>query len=246
MQKKRLRIFAGPNGSGKSTFIEKFPSIDAKIKLGVYINADEIEKSLKEYRELDIVSFPFSLTTEIIQNHFQLSKYSPIKTKIPDLWKFFYVENQKLKISDSLTLNSYIAGDIAECLRQSMVRTDFSFAFETVMSDKRKLKFLELAKNLGYTIYLYFFCTIDPEINKNRVKIRVRENGHDVPPEKIEERYYRSLENLRDAVKLSDRAYLFDSTKLETILVAQVTNGSDVEVYNPDDVPNWFVKYLAE
>lgn len=40
----RLRVFAGPNGSGKSTIKEMLQ----QEWLGVYINADEIEKSIRE------------------------------------------------------------------------------------------------------------------------------------------------------------------------------------------------------
>ena len=40
----RVRIFAGPNGSGKST-LKSF--ISSKL-LGIYINSDEIEKTIKE------------------------------------------------------------------------------------------------------------------------------------------------------------------------------------------------------
>lgn len=244
MATKRLRIFAGPNGSGKSTFIQKFPSIDPKIRLGAYVNADEIEKSLEKTKELSLTPFSISFTTKEIQDYFRNSEFSPIKTKSPDLWKSFQVENHNLIIDPNLPMNSYIAADLAECIRQTLLKENISFAFETVMSDRRKLDLLRLAKNSGYKIYLYFFCTADPEINKNRVAIRVEEKGHNVAPEKIEERYYRSLENLKEAVKLSDRAYLFDSTKLDSIMVAQIMNGIEVEVFVPDDVPDWFLKYL--
>lgn len=40
----RLRLFAGPNGSGKSTIKELLPSE----WLGVYVNADDIEKKLRQ------------------------------------------------------------------------------------------------------------------------------------------------------------------------------------------------------
>ena len=39
----RVRMFAGPNGSGKSCFNH---IVDAKW-LGVYVNADDIEKELR-------------------------------------------------------------------------------------------------------------------------------------------------------------------------------------------------------
>jgi len=49
MYEKRLRMFAGPNGSGKSTV---FKEIRKKhdVDIGVYINADDIEKKIKECR----------------------------------------------------------------------------------------------------------------------------------------------------------------------------------------------------
>jgi predicted ABC-type ATPase len=52
---KRLRIFAGPNGSGKSTLVELISNL--KIKLGVYVNADEINKELIKFHSLDFGKF---------------------------------------------------------------------------------------------------------------------------------------------------------------------------------------------
>jgi len=49
---KRLRIFAGPNGSGKTTL----KNVLEKEYLGVYVNADDIEKELKE-KELKFDNF---------------------------------------------------------------------------------------------------------------------------------------------------------------------------------------------
>ncbi|MDQ3108696.1 MAG: hypothetical protein M3R17_02285 [Bacteroidota bacterium] len=50
---------------------------------------------------------------------------------------------------------------------------------------------MKQAKAEGYKVYLYFVSTENPEINKERVQLRVRNNGHDVPPDKIVSRYYR-------------------------------------------------------
>lgn len=49
----RIRIFAGPNGSGKSCFNTM---IEPRM-LGVYINADEIEKKIKAGNQLDFPTF---------------------------------------------------------------------------------------------------------------------------------------------------------------------------------------------
>ncbi|MEO6151511.1 MAG: hypothetical protein ABIP28_15175 [Mucilaginibacter sp.] len=47
----RLRVFAGPNGSGKSTVIKKIRETqvyDNKLDIGIYINADDIAKKIKQ------------------------------------------------------------------------------------------------------------------------------------------------------------------------------------------------------
>ncbi|TGK78188.1 hypothetical protein EHQ31_06580 [Leptospira montravelensis] len=76
----------------------------------------------------------------------------------------------------------------------------------------------------------------------------MKEKGHNVPPEKIEERYYRSLENLKEAIRLSNRAFLFDtsSATFDKLLFAEVTNGEEVEVFTRDAVPTWFIKYVVD
>lgn len=52
----RLRVFAGPNGSGKSTIKDVLPPQ----WLGLYVNADEIEKVLRASGRLDLAEFGIS------------------------------------------------------------------------------------------------------------------------------------------------------------------------------------------
>ncbi len=56
----RMRIFAGPNGSGKSTIKDTLPAA----WLGVYINADDIEKSLREQDVLALDTFEVTASSE--------------------------------------------------------------------------------------------------------------------------------------------------------------------------------------
>lgn len=48
---KRLRGFAGPNGSGKSTITKV---VIEHVRLGVYVNADELKVILQRDRMLDL------------------------------------------------------------------------------------------------------------------------------------------------------------------------------------------------
>lgn len=52
----RLRMFAGPNGSGKSTLKDTLPPQ----WLGVYVNADEIEKTIRAQARLNLGDFDVS------------------------------------------------------------------------------------------------------------------------------------------------------------------------------------------
>ncbi len=104
---------------------------------------------------------------------------------------------------------------------------------------------LSYTKKKGYRIYLYFICTDDVLINKNRVANRVVLGGHGVPANKIEERYKRSLKNLKEAIKFSDRAYLFDNSGRHHVLISEITNGKDV-VYYSEKIPNWIIKYFSK
>lgn len=57
----RLRVFAGPNGSGKSTIKDQIsPSL-----IATYVNADEIEKEVKQSGFLDLD--PFNIQTTLAE-----------------------------------------------------------------------------------------------------------------------------------------------------------------------------------
>jgi predicted ABC-type ATPase len=97
---KRLRIFAGPNGSGKTTFIQNFyfPS-DPSIKLGAYVNADDIEQALTQSHKLPLNDFGLSFDTQQLQNYLKQSTFAPVKLNNKKLWQDFIVDNNQLVVS---------------------------------------------------------------------------------------------------------------------------------------------------
>jgi predicted ABC-type ATPase len=59
------------------------------------------------------------------------------------------------------------------------------------------------------------FIRIDsPETSKQRVAMRVLQGGHDVPDEKLRDRFKRTLVNLERAIKALPVVILFDNTNL--------------------------------
>lgn len=99
------------------------------------------------------------------------------------VWEKISVKDNVLNISTAA--DSYLAADIAEFLRQEVLKNNLSFTYETVMSHKSKIDFFRKAIDNGYRVYLYFIATEDPEINLNLVNVRIAQNGHPVPQEVI-------------------------------------------------------------
>lgn len=242
---KRLRIFAGPNGSGKSLLSKalKNPS-DKRIKIGVFVNADEIEKSLSESHFLDLKRYKIKADTRELQTFIVQEGMSPDKLKFQNIHHNFRIRSNKIYFSG--LLNSYIAADLAAFIRQKLIDAGISFAFETVFSHPSKLEIIRRAKEKGYRIYLYFITTEDPQINIDRVKLRVMKGGHNVPENLIEERYYKAMKLLIRAIKLSYRSYLFDNSGKHYELVAYVEPGNYVRITDYDKkMPNWFIHYVV-
>ena len=238
-----MRVFAGPNGSGKTTVFRGLLE-SSKISLGIYVNADDIEKEFYVSNSLSLEQYQLSISLEQVQDFFRQSSFSPVKRNELDLWQKIQIAENKIILST--TIDSYIAADIAEFIRQRLLAEGISFTYETVMSHPDKIKFLKAAKNSGYRVYLYFVSTEDPEININRVNIRVAQKGHDVLNNIIKERYYKSLKNLKSAVKESSRAFIFDNSQNHINLIAEITDGIDVAINQTLNVPAWVSEYLLD
>ena len=228
----RLRMFAGPNGSGKSTIKDAIP----EYLLGVYLNADDIEKQIKLTAQFDLS--PYGVNVDDVLAFFRQSKFLA-KNQLLDQIDLIQVTGQTLCFNQ-LDINSYIASVLVDFLRHHLLTKRISFTFETVMSHQSKVEFLQEAQQQGFRTYLYFVATVDPEINISRVAYRVQTGGHPVPSQKVVERYYRSLDLLIDAITYSDRAYVFDnSADDDSVLLAEITDGETLEL-KVDAVPLWF------
>lgn len=129
-----------------------------------------------------------------------------------------------------------------ECLEQKK-----DFVFETVFSSDEKLEFVRKAKEAGFFIRLFFVCTKDPEINVSRITKRYLNGGHEVPISKVISRYYKSITNARAAIKLVDRAYIYDNSVENDLpqLLYRTTDGKVFKQYTTD-VPEWAQFLIGE
>lgn len=233
----RLRMFAGPNGSGKSTIKEMLPAA----WLGVYINADEMEKSIRRDGFMNLATFEVTADTQELQGFFAASTLLA-KAGLLEQAQALAVVDERV-VFGAVAVNSYFASVLADFLRHKLLAKNVSFTFETVMSSPDKVDFLRKAQATGYRTYLYFVATEDPDINVARVQYRVQTGGHPVAEDKIRSRYTRSLALLPEAVAYADRAYIFDNSAAEKVWIAEVTNGTEIEM-KTDAMPAWFKSAL--
>lgn len=236
---KRLRIFAGPNGSGKTTILKL---IDDSYDLGVYINADEIEKQLRENSFIDLFDYGINNFDESRFKK-QLQSHSLLKKAKSDGYHIdIDLQENKIVNLDKKT-HSYEAALIADIIRHELLAQGKKMSFETVMSHSSKIEFFKQAKENGYKVYLYFICTESAHINVERVGLRVEKGGHPVDPKKIVSRYKNSLALLKDTIPYCYRTFIFDNSEDQAYLILEVTNKGSIEILQ-EEIPHWVDDYL--
>lgn len=240
MPQKRLRIFAGPNGSGKSTI---FNAVRKIVACPYFVNADEIYKTLHEKGRLSFEHYMVITTIEHVREQFQQSGFYERCRLREQILQAIELRQNKLHISPSL-VDSYFAAFIADFLRNNMLNIVQKFTIETVLSDPRKIEYIQKAKAFGYRIYLYFVATQNADINVARVEQRVALGGHNVPKDKIIQRYTKSLENVFSLLRLCDRAYFFDNSAEQWVLLAEY-NAPNLDI-KQESIPAWFYEYVVE
>ena len=145
-------------------------------------------------------------------------------------------EAEHLQHMPDPAIRSNAAREWADARREALLDAGISFTSETVFSHPSKIALIQSARERGFIVVLIVVGLDDTETLLARVARRVQHGGHDVPRERILERYPRTLMNLRSAVKLANVAFLYDSTSPHR-LVATCEEGACIQ--QDDRVPNW-------
>jgi len=140
------------------------------------------------------------------------------------------------------------AARLADKMREKCLAEKQGLLFETVLSKPDKVDYIHRAKAAGYFVRLIYVATESPEINSLRIAWRVEQGGHDVPREKIQSRYGRSLKQAVTAARIADRAYFVDNSRdvenaadeINPVTVFRTVNGSVAKSYMKEkDFPDW-------
>jgi predicted ABC-type ATPase len=121
--------------------------------------------------------------------------------------------------------HSYEAARVAAATRAKLIELGASFIAETVFSHPSKLELIDTARSADYTIVLHVLL-IPEELAVERVRRRASAGGHDVPENKIRERYQRLWSLVATAVLRCDSTTVYDSSGLKgPRTVAQLNDG---------------------
>ena len=140
---------------------------------------------------------------------------------------------------------SEAARDWADSRREALLKAKTGFVSETVFSHESKLALITQAQAMGFDVVLYVVSLDDPQRLLARVSQRVREGGHNVPAQRILERYPRTMVNLKKAVRLADLAFVYDAAEVEQgahLLVAMCERDTTTALVSA--MPDWATTML--
>jgi predicted ABC-type ATPase len=235
---RRLRVFAGPNGSGKSTLLHRLAS--SSIPLYQVINADDIQLHLNSTDGLNLGVYGLGASRDRFRAFVQGTTYALGAKQSADSIHF-----DGTVVRTTASNASYDAALVAAFIRAELISAGRSFSFESVFSHGSKLEELRRAAQKGFRIYLYFVAMDAPELCVARVRERVSLGGHDVPEKKIVKRYPAALGNLVPALSIAYRAYVFDNSGREAVLLAEKTPQGNLNLER-SRLPVWFDEYVLQ
>ena len=132
---------------------------------------------------------------------------------------------------------SYDAAALAAERRSELIAQRASFVAETVFSHDSKLDLVRIAVASGYLVTLHVVM-VPVALAVARVEGRVVVGGHDVPPDKVEQRFHRLWPLVASAIEMADAAIVYDNSRAARPfrVVATFERG---QVIGPADWPPW-------
>lgn len=139
---------------------------------------------------------------------------------------------------------SFEAGRIMLKRLRELADANVSFAFESTLSSRTFALFLNRCKGQGYKVQIFYVALPSAELAVNRVALRVKTGGHNIPQADIERRFQRSLHNLYTLyLPLADRWKVLDNA---SGILKPIARGTAHRAY-VEDMEKWLnLKQLAQ
>ena len=139
-------------------------------------------------------------------------------------------------------------------LLEEAIASRLAFTFETTLGGRTIAGLLEQAAVSGAEVRIWYVGLASPELHIERVRSRVRRGGHDIPEEKIRERYRRSRENVIRLLPRLTELQVFDNSadadpatgsRPAPLLVLHLVRGAIRAMCDPPLVPEWAKPIVA-
>jgi predicted ABC-type ATPase len=156
--------------------------------------------------------------------------------------------------SISLTLANAHAWQIGKSLLEQAIAGGRDYRFETTLGGRTIAQLLEKAARSGHRLRIWFCGLASAELHLKRVQSRVAHGGHDIPADKIRERWNRSRENLIRLLPLIDHLRVYDNSKdadpaeglkPEPILLLEMQRGKITAPADLSGAPDWIRPIIA-
>lgn len=96
-----------------------------------------------------------------------------------------------------------------------------SFSFETTLSGLTYAQMIPAWRAAGYAVKLVFLSLPDAEMAIERVAIRVRQGGHNIPTDVIRRRFAHGISNFGRYKLLVDSWQLYDNSETPAVLIEE-------------------------
>lgn len=113
-----------------------------------------------------------------------------------------------------------------EAWLEASIRAHHTIGVETVLSTDKYRRLVLEAKNRQFEFRLIYIVLASPDLNVERVRLRVKKGGHDVPETKIRERWFKSIRQLPWFLKRSDQAWIFDNSGAAPLQIGLKQHGN--------------------
>ena len=95
-----------------------------------------------------------------------------------------------------------------------LLESGVDFAFETTLSTRSYVNTVKKAQEKGYLVTVLYFWLNSPELAVERVRIRVKEGGHNIPEKTIRRRYDLGISNMFNLyIPIADYWMFIDNSK---------------------------------
>jgi predicted ABC-type ATPase len=140
------------------------------------------------------------------------------------------------------------AWDEGKRLLERAIKERLDYAFETTLGGKTIPALLEKATEAGIEVRIWYVGLTNAELHIARVRARVMRGGHDIPEEKIRQRYSRSVLNLIQLMPKLTELRVYDNSveadphtgaNPEPQLIVHLNRGKLLNVCELTSTPAW-------